>query len=53
MREIVERLQENRQIELAKSILESHGYRTTKKITETRSPEIEKMMDYIDDAGEE
>ena len=31
MREIVERLTENRQIEVAKSILESNGYKVTKK----------------------
>lgn len=33
MKEIVNRLHENRQIELAKSILESKGYKVTKKST--------------------
>lgn len=37
MKEIVNRLQEQRNIELAKSILESHGYKVTKKLNESYS----------------
>lgn len=35
MKEIIDHLNENRQIELAKHILESRGYRVTKKLDET------------------
>lgn len=50
MKEIVERLKENRDIEHAKLIMKSAGYTVSKKMNESRSPEIEKMMDFIDDA---
>ena len=39
MNEIVNRLMENKQVELAKSILESKGYRVTKKINESEQSE--------------
>lgn len=39
MKEIVERLHENRQVELAKNILESNGYKVTKKNTTRRLKE--------------
>lgn len=35
MKEIVDHLHENRQIKLAKEILESHGYKVSKKIKES------------------
>lgn len=38
MKEIIDRLQENRNIERAKSILESHGYKVTKSISEEENP---------------
>lgn len=53
MREIVEKLKEARDIEHAKQIMKSAGYTVSKKMNEARSPEIEKMMDFIDAAGEE
>ena len=39
MRHTVERLHEKRQIELAKSILESKGYKVSKKVNETLDPD--------------
>lgn len=35
MKEIIDRLQEGRQVELAKSILESKGYKVTKRLKES------------------
>lgn len=40
MKEIVTRLHENRQIELAKSILEANGYKVSKKVNESVAPDI-------------
>ena len=40
MKEIVERLQENRQIERAKSILESHGYQVGKDLRISKNPPL-------------
>lgn len=51
MKEIVDRLHENRQIEVAKSILEAHGYTVTKKIDERaniKSGEVMIASDAID-----
>ena len=46
MKEIVNRLHENRQIELAKSILESNGYTVTKRVNEAREPSaLKKLLD--------
>lgn len=42
MKEIIDRLQENRQIELAKSILESKGYKVTKESKRISESSIEK-----------
>ena len=49
MKEIVERLQENRQVELAKSILESNGYRVTKDRLEESTHDKYTTAQHIED----
>lgn len=52
MKEIVDRLQENRQIELAKSILESNGYKVEKRLKENAAPTIaHELVQQYKDAG--
>lgn len=49
MKEIIDRLQENRQIELAKSILESKGYRVTKDRLEESTNDKYTTAQHIED----